>query len=77
MVHPIGKYRYNVQWRVVGSLKMKKNILLILIPSFFFLRSTYLKLLQINVMPCFNLNNSNFNSVKQHEVVSDILKELK
>lgn len=36
MVHPIGKYRYNVQWRVVGSLKMKKNILLILIPSFFF-----------------------------------------
>jgi len=28
-------------------------------------------------MTCFNLNNSNFNNVKQHEVVSDILKELK
>lgn len=52
-----------------------KKILLILIPSFF--KSAYLKLLQINVMPCFNLNNSNFNNVKQHKVVSDILKELK
>lgn len=40
MVHPIGKYRYNVQWRVVGNLKMKKKI--VNFNSLFFFFKKYL-----------------------------------